>query len=103
MRILRAGSTSTSHSRCSRLSSRRRKISISAPVFLLVAVETCRKDFRVVEHEEVLFFEIVENVLEDAVFDRAFLAVDDHQSRIVPIAGRMFRYHFGCEFVPVLR
>ena len=36
MRILRAGSTSTSHRRSSRFSSRSRKISISAPVFSLL-------------------------------------------------------------------
>ena len=69
---------------------------------LLVAVQTGREDLGVVEDEEVLFVEILDDILEDAVFDGAFGAVDDHQARVVPVFRRMFRQHFGGEFVPVL-
>ena len=68
---------------------------------LLVAVQTGREDLGVVEDEEVLFVEILDDILEDAVFDGAFGAVDDHQARVVPVFRRMFRQHFGGEFVPV--
>ena len=69
---------------------------------LLVAVQTGREDLGVVEDEEVLFVEILDDILEDAVCDGAFGAVDDHQARVVPVFRRMFRQHFGGEFVPVL-
>ena len=62
---------------------------------LLVAVEACRENLRVVEDEQVLFVEILDDVLEDTVLDSAFGAVDDHQTRLVAIVGRVFGQHFG--------
>ena len=71
--------------------------------FLLVSVEACGEDLRVVEHEEVFLLEVVEDLLENAVFDGSGLAVYDHQSRLVAVFGRVFGQHFGREVVPVLR
>ena len=70
---------------------------------LLVAVQTRGKDLRVVEDEEVLFVEIVDDVLENAVFDGPFGPIDDHQARFVAVLGRVFGQHFGRKFVSVLR
>ena len=71
--------------------------------FLLVSVEASGEYLGVVEYEEVLFVEIFDDVLENAVFDGTFRAVDDHQTGFVPIFGRIFGQHFGGKIVPVLR
>ena len=71
--------------------------------FLLVAVQPGREDLRVVEDEDVLFAEVVDDVLENAVFDGSFRTVDDHQARFVAIDGRIFGQQLGAEVVPVLR
>ena len=70
---------------------------------LLVAVQTCRKDLRVVEYEHVLLVEILDNVLEDAVFDLSRLAVDDHKTRVVAVLGGVLCDHILRELIAVLR
>ena len=70
---------------------------------LLVAVEARREDLGIVEDEQILFVEVLDDVLENAVFDGPFGAVDDHQPGFVAVVGRVFGQHFGRKVVPVLR
>ncbi len=58
--------------------------------FLLVAVQTGGENLRVVEDEEVLFVEVFDHLLENAVFDGALGTIDHHQAGFVPVFGRYF-------------
>ena len=100
MRILRAGSTPQPQLA---VQLAQQEDFDFGPRLLLVAVEPRRKYLRVVEYEQVLFVEVVEDVLEHAVLDRAFGAVDDHQPRFVAVVGRVAGQHLRGEVVAVLR
>ena len=69
---------------------------------LLVAVQTGRKDLRVVEDEQVALVEIVDDILEDTMLDRALGTVHHHQTRLVAVLGRVLGQHLRLELVPVL-
>ena len=69
---------------------------------LLVAVQTGRKDLRVVEDEQVALVEIVDDILENTMLDRALGTVHHHQTRLVAVLGRVLGQHLRLELVPVL-
>ena len=69
---------------------------------LLVAVQTGRKDLRVVEDEQVALVEIVDDILEDTMLDRALGTVHHHQTRLVAVLDRVLGQHLRLELVPVL-
>ena len=73
------------------------------PGLLLVAVQTCGEDLGIVEYEEVLFVEVLDDVLEDAVLDGALGPIDHHQTRFIAVLGRIPGQHVGRELVAVLR
>ena len=69
---------------------------------LLVPVEPCGENLRVVEDEDVLFVEVVDDLLEDAVLYLACFAFYHHKPRFVAVVGRIFRQQFRRKVVIVL-
>ena len=69
---------------------------------LLVAVQTGRKHFRIVEYQHVALPEIIDHFLEYLMLDLACAAVQHHQPRLVAAFGRVFREHIGRKAVIVL-
>ena len=70
---------------------------------LLVAIEACGEYFGIVEDKDVVGIEVVDYIFESFVFDCAFGAIDDHQTRVVAVIGRILCQHFGRKRIAVLR
>ena len=71
--------------------------------FLLVSIEQGGKHAGIVEDEKVVFVEIVDNLLEDAMLYRTGFAIDHHEARLVAVFGRILGNLLFGEFELELR
>ena len=62
------------------------------PRFLLLAIEAGGENLGVVQHKGVSFAEILDDILENLVFDFAGLSVEDEHARFVTPAGGLLGY-----------
>ena len=69
-------------------------LDLGAGLFLL-AVELGGKHLSIINDEHVAVFNIIHQVLENAVFDFTRSAVDDHQSGLVAVLRRLQRNQFA--------
>ena len=69
MRILRAGSTNTSHNLSSSFSSRNKNTSMRAPVFSLFPYNRAGEHFGIIKDEHIFIIKIAQNIFKHFVLN----------------------------------